>query len=62
MKPTFITSGDVEHICDVEGKTIGYKVGRKNSKTIRLSVVHPEYYSENHYVYIDQYGSAWIKK
>jgi GTP-binding protein EngB required for normal cell division len=66
MQATFITTGSYEIVYStIPGKTHQinhYKVGRKGMATIHLLNFIDEYGMTGKQVYIDQYGSPWVKR
>lgn len=65
MTPSFITTGQVDTVFKKakNGDDIvsHYYVGRKDMGRIHLLTVLPEYYTAGVAIYVDSYGSPWVK-
>jgi hypothetical protein len=62
MQPTFVTGGDVRPEYNSDGSVKCYHVSRKEGDPMWLHYCIDEYYSEGHRIYIDNYGSPWVRK
>jgi hypothetical protein len=65
MEPNFITSGDCTPVLSKDPKLENhidhYEVGRKDMGTIWMLKDIPEYYTKGKSIYVDKYGSPWVK-
>ena len=59
---TFKTSGHVETALNDDGEIAHHLIGRKGAEPITVHYVIEEYYDEGNSIYIDRYGSPWVKK
>jgi hypothetical protein len=66
MKATFVTTGECIVVYstkpDKTHQIDHYKVGRKGMGTIYISNYIAEYDMVGKHIYIDNYGSPWVKR